>query len=357
VSTCRSDKKILAGPHFSPEVPTATAGLALAWILHDPRGVGETAKHTGEILETRRVRSHCIIGRRIRVGATTLGILSTLLACKYIQKGTGESKDSGAPTAPSAPTVSLPPLAPRDVAAGDVPNGGPWLGAFRVGRTEHDAGLTWSLARINCRNQDMDLCSEPQWHRACSLDPEIGKVASWTATARGAGGFVVRGPSGCGSSTVVAGAQTDPARIGLCCSRAIAIQTTNHHAGFLRAVAGKLMSYERALNAHSTAAVEALLDDSVTLYSLKNISKQVAKARFDGAFRQHPEETVLHGTCEVTLDVIGNVEHDNWVAECDKVVEHSPEVAVVVTRYEFGGPGTQLRLVQEPRIIRNWAAP
>lgn len=350
---CR-ESNIPGRAQLSSQSADATRNLRSPGLSAMLEGMGKAAN---QILEVGAVRGRRDIGRRMRVLAATFGVLSTLIACKYIQRGTGESNESGAPAAPSVPAVSLPPLALRDVPTGDVPNGGPWLSAFKAGRAGNDAGLNWSQARTNCSNQDMDLCSEPQWHRACSLDPEIGKVASWTPAARGAAGFIVRGGSGCGSSTVVAGSSSDPARIGLCCSRGIAIQATNHHAAFRRAVSNKLLSYERALNAHSTSAVEALLDDSVTLYSLKDISKHAAKARFEGAFRQHPEETVLHGTCEVTVDAVGDVEHDNWVAECDKVVAHSPEVAVVITRYEFGGPDTKLRSVQEPRIIRNWATP
>jgi hypothetical protein len=298
-----------------------------------------------------------LLGRRgAREAAAALGLLAALLACKHGQKEARQTTVDAA-VAPSASAPSLPALPLRDIPAGDVTSGGPWLGGFKAGRSDHDAGLTWSAARAACRIRDLDLCTEPEWRRGCGLDPEIGKVSSWTSTGKDATGFVVRGGSGCDSAVSVPGSKSDPARIGLCCSRAIAIQTTNRHPAFLRTVSEKLMSFERAVTAHNIAKVEALLDDPVTLYSLKNVPKHVAKGKFEAEFRQHPQDTTLHGTCEVTLELVGDVARDKWIAECDKVVDRGSELAIVIGRYEFGGPETKLRLIKEPRIIRNWSAP
>lgn len=234
--------------------------------------------------------------------------------------------------------------------AGDVAAGGPWLPAYT-------AGLFWSVAWAACRLRDKDLCTESQWHRPYSLDPEIGKAASWTVGARNGTEFVVLGGSSCNSARLVAGSQTDPARIGLCCSRAIAIQTMNRNASFLRIVSEKLLSFERAINAHSVPTVGELLDDTVTLYSLTNLPKPAAEKRFEAAFRQYPQETSVHGTCQVTLELVGSVWRDKWIGECDKAVDRGAEVAAVVSRYEFGGPKGKLRLIKEPRIVRNWSPP
>lgn len=264
---------------------------------------------------------------------------------------------ASATTAAPAISASLPAIPARDVAAGEVAADGPWLPAFRVGRAEHDAGLTWSAARRVCQARDQDLCTVPQWRRACRIDSALGNVASWTLGARDASGFVVRGGAGCDAATVAGGSQVESARVGLCCSRAIAVDTTNRHPAFLRAVSGQLLRLERALNAHSAPSLGALVDESVTYYALRDAPKAVALDRFAAAFRQYPDETTTHGTCVVTLQLLGHVSRDQWIGECDKVVDRGDAVAVVTARYVFGGPEAKLRSVTEPRILRNWSAP
>jgi hypothetical protein len=311
------------------------------------------------------VRRSAAAAERRGAGVAALGVLVALLACKQSGDPAGSAPSASAAATPSAlaavPSAPAPPVLPRlegrDIEAGEVTTGGAWLPRFRAGRAENDLGLAWSAARGICQQRDQDLCSEPQWRRACRLDPAIGKVPSWTLTARDASGFVVRGGTDCDSATVVRGAQAEPGRIGLCCSRAIALESANHHPGFLRAVSEKLTSLERAVNARSGPAVGQLLDDPITFYSLQRARKSVALARFEAAFHQHPDERTVHGSCLVTLELVGHVFGDQWIAECDKVVEHGGEVAVVSARYVFGGPQVKLRSLTETRVVRGWAAP
>jgi hypothetical protein len=327
------------------------------------------------VMRATRGRRKIGIPRGVRATDAALGALALLLGCEQFERASRPAKadaappasrataaappgsTSGLPAALAPPGASLPALPVHDIGAGDVTTGGPWLSAYRAGRAGTDAGLTWSAARAACQLRDMDLCTEPQWRRACSVDSEVGKVASWTPTVKNAAGFVVRGGNGCDSVAIVSGSQKDPSRVGLCCSRAIAIQTTNRNGGFLRSVSERLMSYERALNAHSVPAVGALLDSTMTLYAMTNIHKNVAESRFEGTFRRYPQETAVHGTCLVTLDLVGSAWRDRWIAECDKLIDRGSEVAVVTARYEFGGPKSKLRLVRDARIIRDWSAP
>ena len=294
-----------------------------------------------------------------------LAVLAALLACK----GSGPSSSasasataeprSAAPVAASSapPAVSLPALAEREIPAGTVTDGGAWLGSYKAGRTDGDAGLGWVEARKLCLGRSMDLCTEPQWRRACGLDAEVGRAASWTSTVKDKNGFVVMGGSGCGAEQVVAGSLRDPARIGLCCNRAIAIESNNKNGAFLRTVAGKLLEFERALNQHSVAAVGALLDDELEFYQAGRVARSTAEGKFGGSYRQYPNQSAVHGQCVVTLHLVGDVEEDKWIAECDKVIDRGGEIAATAVRYEFGGPKTRLRAIKEPRITRDWSAP
>jgi hypothetical protein len=299
-----------------------------------------------------------------RLSACVFVLVAALFACK---KSGSDSKStaSAEPVATPAPVAAapvaaapvLPALPDRAVAAGTEGTAGPWVGGFKAGRGSGDAGLGWTEARAVCTGRGMDLCTLPEWQRACASDAEVGKAASWTATVQGEGGFVVAGGSGCSGQRIVAGSERDPARIGLCCDRAIAIQTANNNAAFLRSVSGKLLEVERALNQHSAAAMGGFLDESVDLYTMRGVSRKDAEGKFTAWFRQYPAQSAVHGTCQVTLKLVGDVEQDKWIAECDKLVDRGGEVGVTITHYEFGGPKTKLRVIKEPRVLRQWAKP
>ncbi len=261
------------------------------------------------------------------------------------------------PPAP-APAAELPSVPERRVPEGTL-DGGAWLPAFRAVRPSGDAGKSWLEARTACTDASLELCSEPEWQRACAEDTAVGKLEAWTLRVEDSRGFVVRGGPDCSTRKIETGSAKSASRGALCCERAIAIDTTNKNKSFLRATSAKLLAFEKAVNQKSASAIAALLDDELQFFQMKDATREQARAKFEGSYRQYPSQWFAHGTCTATIEknLPDTQDDDTWTAECDKVAYRGGEVGVTMSRYVFGGSNGKIRAITEPRIVRNWAPP
>lgn len=263
---------------------------------------------------------------------------------------------ASAPTKP-VQKVEVPAAPVRRLAGGTVNGHDVWLGAFEARRPKGTAGNTWLEARQMCADRNLEMCTEMQFVRACNDDASLGKNESWTVTASGNAGFMVRGgEGGCDARRVAPGSDEQPGRTVLCCQRAVAIRTTNRNESFLKATSGRLEKLEAALNRHDSVRVAAFFDDRLRFYG-GYLSKDAAASKIRGSFRAHPKQWAVHDTCDVSLQTTGDPNTDTWTAGCVKLVYRAGEVGVTKTVYVFGGRKTKLQSLTEPRVIRPWSPP
>ena len=291
-------------------------------------------------------------------------------AASHASAASSHSAKAGATTAPSGSgavqVASPPPFPAREVPAGKVPESNIWLNHFHMMRLPKDSGHTLIEAHQRCAAAGMELCSEPQWARACSENPGLGRLSSWTTTAD-ANGFVVRGGNSCASRKLAPGSEKTLDRTGLCCDRTIGVDSTNSNRTFLIATAEQVLAVETVFNQKRATALGPLLDDSVTIDHLAH-TRKVALGLFDNTFRKWPDEWLASGSCVVGMQKTHVVvrrsrwrrkkraESSSWSAECQQTRFRDGQFAVVSTNYVFGGNG-RLKSIEDRRMIRDWSKP
>jgi hypothetical protein len=254
---------------------------------------------------------------------------------------------------PGAPTGTMPPFGPKVIDAGAVREGGAWLPKFTIRRDDGDTNKPFLDAYKACADRGMALCSVAQWERACSVDSQLGAIETWTLSASGAEGFIVRGGGGCSSSKVVPGHDQSVSRAGVCCDRAVAITTTNRNKAFLMTVADKMLRYENGLNKKSGAALSPYIDDSISFFGRTYDHDQMV-AKYDSWFRQWPDQWTVYEACDVTLQ--GSGDDATWTADCPTTTSKAGEVAAVTTRYLWTARG-KVQRIEETKVHRKFSAP
>jgi hypothetical protein len=276
---------------------------------------------------------------------------------------------------PPGSTEAPAPLAPNEAllrSAREVPEGritgrSVWFAQFRMLRREGDLGKTFVEAQSRCAETGMSLCSEVQWTRACEVHPGLGSTASWTASAE-ASGFVVRGGFGCADRAIAKGGEVNAERGGMCCDRAVGIDTKNTNRSFLRATSDRLLEIERTLNQRNPDAFLAFVADPVTIDGAPRPRAEAHKLLTD-SFSSWPDHWIINDECAVTIAapvvvvkrtrrrrVTKHVESPSWSADCEQTRHRAGEIAVVTTSYVFTGAG-KLRSIADSRVVRDWAKP
>lgn len=202
---------------------------------------------------------------RVRLGCVALGCAWLLVSCsKDAPPPAPAASASAAPVAaPSAAAVVLPAYAVREIPAGPGPTGA-FTVAYSIERQRGDENKTWLEAVNACGAIGKSLCTETQWMKACSLDASLGNTASWTLTADFPGAAVRGGgPAGCGTRSFVKVSERSPDRVGLCCSRAVAISTSVTAGTFRADMNERILKYETALNQCDTLSLGELYCDKV----------------------------------------------------------------------------------------------
>jgi hypothetical protein len=225
----------------------------------------------------------------------TAGAASAMPTALATASGAASSSaaDSGSPGAPGD-------VGARKIPAGPAPNG-TWTIEFGLERVNGDENLDWAGAIAHCQEKGKQLCLETQWQRACSLDPKIGTLESWTLTADYPGSAVRGGAEGCKTRAFRKVAEKNPTRIGLCCDRAVAITSTDIPVELRAAASKRILDVEAALGDLSPGGrASKLLFDEVSLDGT-DYKRDLALLKLLDERKADPKRLQFYDLCSIKL--------------------------------------------------------
>jgi hypothetical protein len=158
------------------------------------------------------------------------------------------------------------------------------------------------------------------------------------------------GASACSAHDIADASTRSPARIGVCCSRAIGILSESEAAAFLRTTSSKLAALEVALHGSDATRVTALSAETVSFFG-QDLDKATLAAKVSWIART---SSLLHETCRVGL--FSRELLRGWSADCVGLRVSGAEAQAVTRYYEFGDFGL-LELVREPKPAVRLVAP
>jgi hypothetical protein len=152
---------------------------------------------------------------------------------------------------------------------------------------------------------------------------------------------------------LVSGAEAIPMRGGACCSRAIAVESSNQSLSFLRTTSSKLLAFEAANRRGTSIGLDVLFAETLDLYHLKAVKREQAAAFMDDILTKHPDLWILLDTCVISVDAgLGS-----WAADCRKVYAQDGGVGEVIERLVWSGPDGRISAISDKRPLRKLAAP
>lgn len=238
-------------------------------------------------------------------------------------KPTATAQPTAAPTASDAGNAAaavdtgsaLPAYASREIPAGAGPTGA-YTVPYTIERYVGDENKTWQEANLACLSHQKSLCTETQWMKACALDKSLGQMQSWTLTADHPGAAVRGGKDGCGSRTFVKLSEKSPTRVGVCCTRAIAIATSITTGAFREEMNGRILKYEAALNQGDAPTLAGLYADKVK-FDKQDLDGSALAQRHAAEYKGAPDLLFAFDRC--TLREIGDGPTKERHAECGVV--------------------------------------
>jgi serine/threonine protein kinase len=246
---------------------------------------------------------------------------------------------------PVAATRGFAGLPARDVPAGLVTPAGAWLDKFSILRREDNQGFLYSQAFARCADAGKTLCTDAQWQRACDSFPEVGEAPSWTESMEG-GSVVVRGGGSCKQRRLVSETEKDPARIGLCCDRGIAMSSSSMQKPFLSSTASIVLKLERALNQRSIDGFLELSEERVTLNERAR-DKSGLKNLLTQSFASARDLVIVNDRCDISVSAKKVVvkkarrvkktsyETTGWTATCQQTRHRDGKGVSAKSTYEF----------------------
>ncbi len=267
---------------------------------------------------------------------------------------------SVAATARAVESARAPAFDAAMVDAGKVLGSGAWLPKFAIRRRDGQGAVPFLQAFESCRVNQQALCTEAQWTRACEANANVGALETWTATAAGQEGFVVRGGGGCGARRVASGSAAAPRDAGVCCERAVAIDSATSNPAFLISTSQRMRDYERAHNSHDASALRPQLAARVQFLG-KEWEREALLREGERFFRQYPDQWLLFEQCMTTTgsepDAQGGV-FVYWKADCRVLMQRSGKVALVNQRYfRDGASGEVARIEESSALLRPYSEP
>jgi serine/threonine-protein kinase len=262
-----------------------------------------------------------------------------------------QTEPSSAPSA--APSISIAEPRPRigtiartQIKDGMAPQSALYVAAFELAHEDGDGGATLHSAAERCERKGLSLCTEAQWTAACAALPELGREPSWTITPAD-DGVVVRGGPACDARSTAKPASTDPARVGVCCSRAVGTSTSGSNKAFLATTGGKLLAYEEALDTGDTSRLIAMSEPTVEFHGKTLSSEELGKT----ALWISKNSTLRLDSCKVSISDRRNADDQverTWSADCVGLLTTPTKAAKVARRLTFGDGGL-LEEVREPK--------
>ena len=247
-------------------------------------------------------------------------------------------------------------LPARDVPAGLVSTNNAWLDRFSVLRRDDNQGKAYTSAFARCADAGKTLCTEAQWQRACDTFPEVGESPSWTESLED-GHVVVRGGGSCAPRKLVSETESDPARIGMCCDRAVAMTSTALQKPFLSSTAGIVLKLERALNQRSIDDFLALSEDHVLLNERAR-DKAGLQSLLSQSFAAARDLVIVNDHCEISVAAKKVVikrsrrvkktsyETTGWTAVCLQTRHRDGKALSAKSSYEFSAT-SKLRAISD----------
>lgn len=247
-------------------------------------------------------------------------------------------------------------LPTRDVPAGLVTPNGAWLDKFSVLRREDSQGLPYSEAFTRCADAGKTLCTDSQWQRACDSFPELADVPSWTESLEG-GQIVVRGGGSCKARKSVNAQEIDPQRIGLCCDRAIAMDSSSMQKSFLSSTAAIVLKLETALNQRSIDKFLDLSEEHLTLNEHVR-DRAAVKKLLTQSFASARDLVIVNDRCDISVSAKKVVikksrkvkktsyETTGWTAVCQQIRHRDGKAVAAKSSYEFSAI-SKLRAVSD----------
>ncbi|HEX2872416.1 MAG TPA: hypothetical protein VHP33_14205 [Polyangiaceae bacterium] len=241
------------------------------------------------------------------------------------------------------------PLMPHSVYVPDGQVGASSIEMFVAVMQQASYGKTFREALALCQEQGLDLCTDPQWRRACSLAPELSGVETWTASftsgyqqlqARGGG-------QGCEAGGGALSTETRPARGGMCCTRAIALSGDARAA---RAPAVAVRLFERGVNLKSdellTRSLSPVLSD---YYRTSDVPRDKVLQMSLQYLQATPGAYSMHDSCAFqSVDAGGTA-----LLQCVHTTLAGDKA--MVTRSDYGVGPEGLVSVRDPLILRKRA--
>jgi hypothetical protein len=266
------------------------------------------------------------------VGVVTSGLAFAAVCCKNKEQSgeapppkatataaqpTSTTTASGPGATPSAADAGSdrPAYAAHEIPAGAGPTGA-YTVPYSIERFAGDENKTWQEAVQACLSHDKTLCTETQWMKACALDASLGQMESWTLTADYPGAAVRGGKHGCGSRTFIKLSERSPTRVGVCCTRAIAIATSITTGTFREDMNERILKYEAALNRGDATTLSGLYAPKVK-FDKQELDGPALAQRHAVEYKAAPDLLFAFDRC--TLTEVGEGTSKESHAECGVV--------------------------------------
>jgi len=246
-----------------------------------------------------------------------------------------------------------PPIAPMLPVSVQVPDGQvgtDTLEMFVAVVPQISYGKTFRDALSGCQEKGLDLCTDPQWKRACSLAPELATVETWTGSfTRDHQQLQLRGGgTSCESGGGTSSTETKATRAGMCCTRAIAL-SGDVRSG--RVPAHSVLVFERGVNLKSDSLMAKSLAPTLsTYYLLSDVTRDKVLQASQQYVTSTPGAYGLHDSCSfVSVDAGG-------VTSLQCVHTTFAGDKALVTRSDYGVSADGLVSVRDPLVFRKRAA-
>ena len=243
---------------------------------------------------------------------------------------------SAAPPAPAASSAAaaLPEVWEKAVKEGHSLDK-TWTPAYSIYRKPGGTGVSILEAYAYCEGHGKALCSEAQYRRACTEEPALGKIETWTASGDVAADQVaVLGGDDCTSKQLVVGTEKKPGRSTLCCDRALGVRTEYKSADFLIATVRHVGAYENALKARDPLVLGDLYGEKVIFQN-----KVHDRARLLDLHRAYwksvPQQWTQFDYCRVTMQSGKDAEgadDKQFQTDCAGLFRIGPEVHYAMQR-------------------------
>jgi serine/threonine-protein kinase len=256
---------------------------------------------------------------------------------------------SAAVSAEPDPPRASPPSANARLKAREIPAGRSadsklWLDAYRMDQFE-TAEASLLEAQKQCDSHAMSLCTEAQWHRACTLDSAVARLDAWTVAAD-TEGLIVRGGSTCDSRQVVPAREHAHAHAVVCCDRRIAIATEGVSQSLIAIASRRVQEMERAMNRRDMAALGEVFDDGLMI-NRKGKTKRGAIEAAAASFSEDPEQWTIVDRCSAKVNVTKpvrrrrtrKVQAQTWSTACSELRFRRGEFSHANASYVFSGSG------------------